>query len=296
MKIETVARSAAEEYEHTHPFLKWAGGKRRIMREVRVELLRAAEHSSTDGRFIEPFVGGGSVFLDQVVSGPLYAGYILADTNERLVRTYAAIRDDVDKVIRRLKGMVYEKETFEKVRAQNVDAMSDVGVAVWMIYLNRTCFNGLYRVNKDNRFNVPFGDYKNPTLFKEDNLRAVSKALQGVEIVCEDFETLLDTHARKGDVVYCDPPYVPLSKSSDFTKYDKDGFTMKDQERLRDVAARLRERGVHVVLSNSSAAEPLYADEKVFHVRRIDAPRSVGAGGATRKKVEEILVRTRWMR
>src|SRR5262249_8660585 len=153
--------------------------------------------------------------------------------------TYAAIRDDVERVVGTLGQLAYlhqkdPKGLFSKVRSWEVDRIPDASCAAWFIYLNRTCFNGLYRVNKEGRFNVPFGDYTSPLILDEPNLRAVSASLQDVEVVHRDFEILLDMHARKGDLVYCDPPYVPLSKTSSFTSYSTEGFTQGDQERLVD--------------------------------------------------------------
>lgn len=268
-----------------HSFVKYVGGKRQLL----PELLKytpdiRGEFYKSCGRYFEPFIGGGALFFK---TEPVDA--VLSDTNERLIRTYKGIRDDVDGVIRLLKTYSYDSEFFYKIRAMEIDKGLDNDVAAWFIYLNKSCFNGLYRVNKKNVFNVPFGRYTNPTICDEMNLRACSKALFGVKLSSVDFE-LAVAEAKRGDFVYFDPPYVPLSATSSFTGYTSVGFTLEDQTRLRDVALRLKVRGVHVLLSNSSA--PLVRDLYAygFRIHEVSATRSINSKVEGRGSIKELLI------
>ncbi len=259
------------------PFLKWAGGKRQLLAHLRS---RVPEH----GTYHEPFIGGGALFVD---TAPNEA--ILADFNNRLVRTYTAIRDNPEAVIDLLSTYPNEKRFFLSMRSREIDIESDEEVAAWMIYLNRTGFNGLYRVNQKNGFNVPFGRYKNPTICNAENLRACSKRLEGVDILHSDFRTVED-RVKPGDFVYFDPPYVPASNTASFTAYTKKGFNLEDQAELRDLARRLKEKGVSVLLSNSSVPEvhALYAEG--FERIEIFANRAINSKATKRGKVAEALI------
>lgn len=264
------------------PFLKWAGGKQQLIDALLPHM------PSEFGTFHEPFVGAGAVFFALARTSRLH-GAVLSDTNTRLLATWRAVRDDVDALIERLRAMKYDKDFFMAQRARDIDQEPDVEIASWFIYLNKTGFNGLYRVNSKGKFNVPFGRYTDPAICDERTLRAASEALRGVEIRQEDFAAVLD-RAVPGDLVYFDPPYVPLSASSSFTAYTPDGFTLKDQERLRDVARQLKARGVHVLLSNSSseAVDALYADG--FAVRRVGATRAINSKGSARGAIDELII------
>lgn len=260
------------------PFVKWVGGKRQLLH-------RMAEYvPNRYGTYHEPFVGGGAFFFDLF---PPTA--TLSDFNERLIRTYRGIRDQPEKVIERLRSYPHEKEFFLEMRAMDIDARDDDEVAAWFIYLNKTGFNGLYRVNRSNVFNVPFGDYKNPNICDADNLRACSRALKRAKLEVSSFEAVLD-RAKPGDFVYFDPPYVPLSVTSYFTSYTSAGFDMEDQVRLRDVALELKKRDVQVLLSNSSAqaVRELYAG---FEQIEVSASRAVNSKAEGRGKVTELLIR-----
>ena len=267
----------------TDPFLKWVGSKRQLRPELR-------KHVPSFKRYFEPFVGGGALFFDLEPSIAF-----LGDQNSRLVTTYKGVRDHVEDVIMLLKTYPYEKEFYLAMRAKDIDDFQKYGaveVAAWFIYLNRTGFNGVYRVNKSGGFNVPFGKYTNPVICQEDALRAASKALQRVKLVMGDFE-LTTTSARAGDFIYFDPPYVPVSATADFTAYTSDGFGAADQIRLRDYARALAKRGVHVVLSNSDT-EPvrdLYSS-KPFVIHEVQARRSVNSNIAKRGKVGELIITT----
>jgi len=261
------------------PLLKWAGGKRQLVEHLRSHIPR--QH----GRYFEPFLGGGALFFAH-----RRGSTVLADVNARLIRAYRGVRDDVESVIRRLKKCPHDRKFFYRFREAEIDARSDVEVAAWFIYLNKTAFNGLYRVNRSNRFNVPFGRYTNPTICDEANLRACSAALAGVELLVEDFETVV-AKATGDDFVYFDPPYVPLSATSSFTSYTALGFGVTEQIRLRDTARKLKQRGVHVLLSNSAAplVRDLYKDG--FHVIEVSATRLVNSKAAARGAIPELLIK-----
>jgi DNA adenine methylase len=263
------------------PFVKWAGGKRQLLPDIVARVPKFA------GRYFEPFVGGGALFFHLA---PKKA--VLADTNERLIRTYRGVKEDVDGVIRRLcryRGL-HSEAFFYKLREKEIDrAKSHVEVAAWLIYLNRTGYNGLYRVNSKNRFNVPFGRYANPTICDGETLRACSRALAGAELEHADFAAVVEK-AREGDFVYFDPPYAPLSKTSSFASYTKDGFGPSEQERLRDVALALKRRGVHVLLSNSSAQDVRRLYGKGFRITKVLATRVVNSKASQRGAIPELLI------
>jgi DNA adenine methylase len=261
------------------PFLKWAGGKRQLLPAL---LPRIPPRFRT---YFEPFVGGGALYF------ALQPGRaVLADTNARLIRTYRGLRDDVDRVVALLKTYPHDADFFYRTREEDIDTRSDARVAAWFIYLNRIGYNGLYRVNRENRFNVPFGRYVNPTICDEENLRACARALQGVELRIADFDEAL-RGVRRGDFVYFDPPYVPASPTASFTAYTSAGFGPPDQVRLRDLARRLKRRGVHVLLSNSATdfVRELYADD--FDLEEVPATRAVNSRGSRRGAVPELVMR-----
>ena len=261
------------------PFLKWVGGKRQLIPQL------LANAPPAFGRYYEPFVGGGALFFHL---RPRAA--VLADANERLIRTYRGVRDDVEAVIDRLRRYPYESSFYYRMRALPIDRRSDAEVAAWFIYLNRAGFNGLYRVNRENQFNVSFGRYTNPTICDAENLRACSAALKGTELVVGDFADVVGK-AQCGDFVYIDPPYVPLSATSCFTSYAADGFGADDQRRLRATASKLKKRGVRVLLSNSSApfVRELYAGQ--FKTVEVYASRAVNCRADRRGAVKELLIK-----
>ncbi|MDP2311166.1 MAG: DNA adenine methylase [Pseudomonadota bacterium] len=263
---------------HPRPFLKWVGGKRQLLPAL-------LPHTPLRfGRYHEPFVGGGALYFHL---RPARA--VLSDTNARLIRTWTGVRDHVEDVIALLRGYPHDRGFFERLREDVIDTRSDAEVAAWFIYLNRTGFNGLYRVNRNNRFNVPFGSYTNPTICDAETLRAASIALAETELHVEDFGAVL-TRAEPGDFVYFDPPYVPLTATSSFTAYTAGGFGMPEQARLRDTARTLKERGVHVVLSNSSApaVHELYADG--FLRTPVAATRAINCDAKKRGAVTELIL------
>lgn len=261
------------------PFVKWVGGKRQILEHLN------KRRPAAFGRYYEAFVGGGALFWHLQP-----ASAVLNDDNYRLVRTYQAIQNDVDGVIERLRTYVYAKDFYYEMRARDIDAeVEDAEVAAWLIYLNQTGFNGLYRVNRSNGFNVPFGRHKNPNICDEPTLRACHHALKDVAIRHGDFGDAV-AEAEAGDFVYFDPPYVPLSDTAYFTSYHQNAFGPEQQARLRDVALDLKRRGVHVLLSNSSAplVRELYNDG--FSIAEVSARRYVNSDGGKRGAVTELLM------
>ncbi len=262
----------------TRPFLKWAGGKGQLLDRISPHI------PEQFGRYYEPFVGSGALFFHL---SPHRAS--LSDSNERLVRTYIGLRDHYDQVIELLQSYPHDKDFFLKLRKWNIDERSDAEVAAWLIYLNKTAFNGLYRVNRRNEFNVPFGAFVNPGICRVKTLRACAQRLRGVRLTVLDFEQAT-RRARRGDLVYFDPPYVPLSATSDFTGYTAGGFGPDEQRRLRDVALKLKSRGVHVVLSNSGApfVRELYAEG--FTIEELLARRAINCQAKGRGKIVELLI------
>ena len=228
------------------PFVKWVGGKRQLLRQFReLGLYPPEDFNPMTNTYYEPFVGGGAVFFDLL---PKNAE--LSDLNNELVTTYNVIKNNVDELIQSLQKHIYDKEYYLEVRAKKVEDLSDVEVASRFIFLNRTGFNGLYRVNKSGQFNVPFGRYNNPVICDEDNLRRVSNALQDVTITHQDYKHVLKT-AKSGDFIYLDPPYYPINATSSFTSYTAEGFLEKEQTELRNTFVMLHEKGCFVMLSNS---------------------------------------------
>lgn len=263
---------------HPRPFLKWAGGKGQLLRQFQPLL------PTSFGHYFEPFAGGAALFF---CLQPKRA--TLTDVNAELIDCYRAVRDRVDEVITALRRHTYDEAHYYRVRDLDPASLSLPERAARTIFLNKTGFNGLYRVNSAGRFNVPFGRYVNPAICNEPQLRACSAALQGVELDVRDFERVLD-YAAAGDFVYLDPPYSPVSPTANFTSYNAGGFSFRDQERLAALFAELDRRGVLVMLSNSDVPEipPLY---KRFRIDRVEALRSINAKSDARGRVGEIVIR-----
>ena len=268
------------------PFVKWIGGKRQLLSQFRELGLYPSGFDGAGGRYFEPFVGGGAVFFDLQSKNAT-----ISDLNSELITAYSVIRDNVEPLIESLKKHIYDKDYFLKMRAMKPAEMSDVDIASRFIYLNRTCFNGMYRVNSKGQFNVPFGRYKNPIICDEDNLRAVSRALQGVEILNADYKVTV-SKAGVGDFIYFDPPYYPISSTSSFTSYTKDGFAEKEQIELRDTFAELSNRGCYVMLSNSDTVfiRDIYGGLKNVTITTASAGRSINSKGAGRGKITELVI------
>lgn len=262
------------------PFVKWAGGKRSIIEE----LVKRIPSKFND--YYEPFVGGGALYFEIYQS--LNKAY-LSDTNLELVLAYKAIKKDTSKLTEQLKihAKNHNEEYYYKIRSQH-DLQDPIKIVARFIYLNRTCYNGLYRVNKKGEFNVPIGRYTNPNIVQEENLKACSKALQKATINKMEFDKI---SPNEGDFVYFDPPYHPTIDSS-FTSYTSDNFTEQDQLRLRDFAMSLRKKGVMVMLSNSNTefVVDLYKNRR-FKIEVVQAPRYVNCKPSQRNTlVEEVII------
>lgn len=260
------------------PFIKWAGGKRRLVDAIKEYAPRVY------GTYYEPFLGGGALFFELK---PRWA--VLSDINLRLIRTYKAVRDNVEGVITKLQDMLpVTKETYVKIAKAPVDEYSDdADVAAWLIFLTKTSFNGLYRVNKRNEFNVPFNGKTNVlSLCDEDNLRKCSRALQRADIVHCDFENSVEM-AGFTDLIYLDPPYIPTSSTAKFASYDSSGFSLADHERLKKWVIKLRDRACFVIESNSDTETTrILYPESLFRITEVSVPR-----GMNKAKCYELLIR-----
>ncbi|WP_435075434.1 DNA adenine methylase [Halorubrum sp. HHNYT27] len=283
------------------PILKWAGGKRQLLDEL------YARFPSSYGRYHEPFVGGGALFFDLEP-----ADATVNDANPRLVNFYERVRDDPEALIDRLEAfddpdadpdpsLPYHEET---ARGRDVESyyyqqrarfnerpyegkFEPIEEAALLLYLNRTCYNGLYRENADGGFNVPVGRYANPDWVQRDRIRRASDVLAKATLRNDDFAYVLDA-AEPGDLVYFDPPYEPMSATANFNEYSADGFDREDQRRLLDVAMELDDAGVWVVLSNSGVMNEPYADAGLY-VEREDATRAINSDADGRDAVDEIV-------
>jgi len=238
------------------------------------------------GRYFEPFVGGGAVFFDLM---PRRA--YLSDLNSELVTTYNVIKNDVESLIKSLEKHKTDKEYFLEIRAKDPKTLEDLSVASRFIYLNRTCFNGIYRVNSSGGFNVPYGKYLNPKICDADNLRKVSESLKEVSITNQDYKEVIK-NAKKGDYIYFDPPYDPLNKTSSFTSYTKEAFLDKQQTELRDTYIKLHKKGCFVMLSNSDTPfiNELYGNITGVKISKVKAGRAINSVGSKRGKITEVLV------
>lgn len=265
------------------PFLKWAGGKTQLADDI---LQRMPVRFNT---YFEPFVGSGAIFF-RLYREKKIRHAVLSDINAELIDTYKAIRDCVDEVIEYLSGFPHEKSFYYELRAKDPWSLTLAERAARMIYLNKTGYNGLYRVNRQGKFNVPFGKYKSPNYLDKENLKAVSYALQMVELVCASFEIVLQK-SNSGDWVYFDPPYVPLSQTANFTSYYSNGFTLRDQEKLRDICIELTKKNVYVTLSNSDTSITTNLFSYPFFSRDIVySNRAINCNGSKRGKITELII------
>jgi DNA adenine methylase len=260
------------------PFLKWAGGKSQLLQQY---IPYFPEKFST---YYEPFLGGGAVFFHLL---PTQA--VLTDINPELINTYCCIKTQVEQVISLLEKHQYQhnQDYYYQVRA--CFGGTAVEKAARLIYLNKTCFNGLYRENAKGQFNVPIGRYKKPRICNPDLLRSVSVALQSAEISVKPFEAVLNVAKTEQDFVYFDPPYYPLSATSSFTAYSRYAYGKEEQIQLRDTFLELVKRGVKVMLSNSDCdfIRDLYSNFKIYS---ISATRSINSNASKRGKITEVLI------
>lgn len=271
------------------PFVKWAGGKRQLIPIINQNL------PESFGTYYEPFLGGGAL-LFHILTDKNGQKCSISDLNSDLVLAYTTIRDRIDSLIASLKNHEknYQKNPesyYYSIRENN--PRSAIEKTSRLLFLNRTCFNGLYRVNSKGKFNVPLGKYSNPNIVNEENLRAVSHILQSsrISIKCRDFEAVLrDT--KKGDLVYFDPPYQPVSATSNFTSYTNKDFTYDDLTRLAELCLKLDSRGCNVLLSNSDSKEVAdIFDKNTWKITRIEANRSINSNSKKRTGHFELLIK-----
>lgn len=262
------------------PFLKWAGGKSQLLEEI-LPLI-----PESYGKYIEPFIGGGALFF-AIKPGRA----VISDSNPELINCYLQVAQDVKSVIDYLKEYHNTAEMFYAVRKQDWTLLPPAEAAARTIYLNKTCFNGLYRVNKNGEFNCPYGKYKNPNICDAEGLRAAAAALKNALILCEDYKTVLTKYAKTGDFVFLDPPYVPVSAFADFKRYTKEQFYEKDQRELAALVDSLKQKGVNVILTNSNAplVNELYGN---YPFKVVQTKRHISSKSDTRKG-EDVIVTIR---
>lgn len=290
------------------PFIKWAGGKGQLLPQIRKAF--PSELGKSIKKYADPFIGGGAVLFEVLNNFEMDEVYI-SDVNSELIGTYKAIRDDHERLIGLLKqyeaeylalsegkprqGRYYEaRDRFNELKMSPSDSVN-TEIAALLIFLNRTCFNGLYRVNAKNLFNVPSGRYKNPRICDEANIRAVSEKLQNVEIVCGDYHES-DSFIDENTFVYMDPPYRPLSETSNFNSYAKDSFNDESQKELAEYFRHLSDKGAKVMESNSDPKnvdpDDNFFDDifEGFNISRIKASRMINSKGDGRGKINELLI------
>ena len=271
------------------PFVKWVGGKRQLMQELENNFPKQF------GTYHEPFLGGGAVMFNLLTKKPQLSCNV-SDFNSDLILAYVTIRDKLGKLIESLESHSknYHKDPVEyyyQVRQQ--EPKQQIEKVSRLLFLNKTCFNGLYRVNKKGKFNVPLGRYTNPNIVNKENLTAVSKILKSkkIKISCRDFEAVLDD-AKKDDLVYFDPPYQPVSNTANFTSYTHRDFTEDDLERLAGLGDQLNSKGCHVLLSNSNSktVKDIFS-KKYWKISLIDANRAINSNSKKRTGHKEILIK-----
>ena len=259
------------------PILKWAGGKAQLLSELLTKVPTSYD------RYIEPFVGGGALFFSLHPESAL-----IADSNPELINMYRQVSENVDKVIQHLGTYQNTQEAFYAVRGLDWSILPPDEAAARTIYLNKTCYNGLYRVNRKGQFNVPYGRYSNPKICDVDALYAASAALKRAEILCGDYTLVLEYYAKPGDFIFLDPPYLPVSEYSDFKRYTKEQFYEEDHIELAKVVMRMHDRGCHVLLTNSNhpLVHELYAP---FNIEVVQSKRYISCNGSKRKGEDAIV-------
>jgi len=275
------------------PFLKWAGGKTQLLSQFDSILPKKFNN------YIEPMVGGGAVYF-HLYKKQLINNAVLIDLNAELINVYQVLKENVDSLLEKLVEMkdIYQanpKTYFYKIRNidrdNNFHKKDNLEKAARTIFLNKTCFNGLFRVNKKGLFNTPIGRYSNPTIVDKDNLLEVSKALQNVQIVNADFEDSIN-YVNENDFIYIDPPYYPISKTAYFTSYTKDNFLEDEQIRLRDFAIKLAKKKALVMLSNSDTdfIKEIYNEPNMFNIHKVNAKRFINSKSSGRGLICELVI------
>lgn len=272
------------------PIMKWVGGKRELLPDLRKNIPSSFDKETNT--YYEPFIGGGALLFDIL---PHHG--VINDSNEELINLYKVVKNDVDSLIREVSSYPYDKDFYYSIRELDrregfPDFLSDIKRAARTLYLNKTCFNGLYRVNKKGQFNTPFGKYSNPTICKEQDLKDVSSYFNDndISIMSGDFAQCAKD-AQEGDFVYLDPPYVPLSKTSSFTSYTKEGFEDCDQRRIKSIIDDLSNNGVYVLMSNSSSPDVFDLYSSDYNVETVKVARKVNSKAHKRNKIDEFLIK-----
>jgi DNA adenine methylase len=289
----------AEKSTIAKPFLKWAGGKSQLLDEIKQRLPQDLT-SGEINTYIEPFVGGGAVFFYIAQNYPSMKHFYLFDINQDLINCYNAVKTNVESVIDDLRTL--ERKYLAKKNSSREDFYYQVRAgfnadrsSAKLIFLNKTCYNGLYRVNGKDKFNVPFGDYKNPTICGENNLRKVSAILQNAEAVCGNF-TNSEKYIDKHTFIYFDPPYRPLSDTAGFTSYSKNSFLERDQIKLAEFCKQVHNKGAKFLLSNSDPQNESPDDHffeqhyKGFTIERVKAARVINCQASGRGQINELLI------
>jgi len=290
--------------KNVKPFLKWAGGKNQLLKEIRNYYPFMNKNIT---KYAEPFVGGGAVLFDILLKYDLEEFYI-SDINKELIDTYQVIRDNPNKLVKILSNMQMEftsltiddrkdyylqkRERFNFLKMNNNEVIEK---AALMIFLNKTCFNGLFRVNKKGLFNVPMGAYKNPLICDKENIYAVSEKLKNVNIVCGDYKESAD-FIDKFTFVYIDPPYRPLTDTANFTAYTIDLFDDDKQRELANFVHSIHKKGAKILISNSDPKNTNANDDffdtiyKDYDIKRVEATRMINCNGNSRNKIKELLI------
>jgi len=281
------------------PFLKWAGGKGQLIGEIDKRLPRDEIRSGQIDTYVEPFVGGGAIFFHVACHFPEIKHFYLFDINPDLITCYNAIKSNVEELISELKSL---EAMFKRKRSSRRNFFYEIREEfnnncdpAKLIFLNKTCFNGLYRVNRSGYFNVPFGNYKNPKICNEENLRSVSEVLTKADIICADFEKT-EQYIDADTFVYFDPPYRPISQTASFTSYSKDDFNERDQLRLAEFCRRIDSKGAKFLLSNSDPQNGDLTDcffevqYKDFTIETVRATRQINCKPSGRGQINELLI------
>ncbi|HEC91739.1 MAG TPA: DNA adenine methylase [Candidatus Atribacteria bacterium] len=303
-----------QEVINAKPFLKWAGGKTQLLNEIDKRLPPHILSNKNIDSYIEPFVGGGAVFF-YLRSKYFIKRSFLFDINRELIISYKVIQNNPIKLINHLykienmylkKSKEERKKFYYEIRDIYNKQMHDfdyknyneewIKRAVYLLFLNKTCYNGLFRQNKKGEFNVPYGRYKNPQICDEKNIIEVNKALKNTEIFCDDF-TKSEEFIKKDSLVYLDPPYRPLSSTSSFTSYDKEGFSDRDQKRLADFFEKMDKKGAYLILSNSDPKNENPNDDFFdklyfkYNIERVPAKRYINCDASKRGEINELIIR-----
>jgi DNA adenine methylase len=290
------------------PFLKWAGGKGQLLDEIDKRLPKGDFEAGRIDTYVEPFLGGGAVFFHIAQRYANFRHFYLSDINEDLVRSFQGVKENVQAVIAELEvlqGAFYRKRTTETRRQLYIDVRKEFNLekgthfgcatAAKLIFLNRTCYNGLYRVNRRGLFNVPFGDYKKPKICDAENLRAVAEVLRKGDIIWAGF-VKSKAYIDGRSFVYLDPPYRPISRTAGFTSYSKESFDEKEQVRLADFCRLIERSGAKFLLSNSDPKNQDPNDNfferkyKGFHIARVKAARAINCKGGQRGRISELII------